>query len=100
MHAAVNGTKAMLNSARKAGPKLETLVLLSSIVSIMNGAPAPYTLTEKDWNNWAEPMVAEKGKDAGGPVIYMASKAAAEKAFWAFKEQEKPRFAMVALCPV
>jgi hypothetical protein len=66
----------------------------------MNGAPAPYTLSEKDWNNWAEPKVAELGKKSPGAVIYSASKVAAEKAFWAFKEEKKPSFSMSALCPV
>lgn len=100
IHAAVNGTKAILNSALKAGPQLESFVVLSSIASILNMQPPPYTLTEKDWNNWAEAKVAEMGKDTPGPVIYAASKAAAEKAFWAFKKEKTPAFAMVALCPV
>jgi len=66
----------------------------------MNGKPAPYTLTEKDWNNWAEAKVAELGKDSDGAAIYLASKTAAEKAFWAFREEKKPEFSMVSLCPV
>jgi nucleoside-diphosphate-sugar epimerase len=100
IHAAVNGTKAILDSALKAGPELKNFVLLSSIVSVMNGKPAPYTLTEKDWNNWAEAKVAELGKNTPGPIIYSASKVAAEKAFWKFREERNPKFAMTALNPV
>jgi nucleoside-diphosphate-sugar epimerase len=100
MHAAVNGTKAMLHSAAKAGPQLESLVLLSSIVAVLNNKPAPYTLTESDWNDWAEGLVAAKGKEAGGPAIYFASKTAAERAFWAFRGEKKPGFNMTALNPV
>jgi nucleoside-diphosphate-sugar epimerase len=98
--AAVDGTITALNSALGAGPQLKTFVYLSSIVSVMSGNPAPYTYTEKDWNDWAEPTVAAKGKETPGPIIYMASKAAAEKAFWKFREQHAPSFAQTALNPV
>ncbi|KAK7193181.1 hypothetical protein DPSP01_010022 [Paraphaeosphaeria sporulosa] len=98
--AALSGTTTILNSALKAGPQLKSFIFLSSIVAIMSGNPAPYTYTEKDWNNWAEPTVAAKGKDAPGAAIYCASKAAAEKAFWKFREDNKPAFAQTALNPV
>ncbi|KAJ4348196.1 uncharacterized protein N0V89_009568 [Didymosphaeria variabile] len=98
--AAVDGTKTLLNSAVKAGPQVKTFVYLSSIVAIMTADPAPYTFTEKDWNNWAEPTVAEMGKGTPGPVIYSASKAAAEKAFWKFRDDIKPSFTQTALNPV
>jgi nucleoside-diphosphate-sugar epimerase len=57
------------------------------------------TLTEADWNNWAEPMVTKMGKDTPSAVIYAASKTAAEKAFWKFKEEKKPGFTMTAINP-
>jgi nucleoside-diphosphate-sugar epimerase len=100
IHAAVNGTKSILNSALQAGPQLTSFVLLSSVVAIMNGKPAPYTLTESDWNDWAEAKVAELGTNTPGPIIYSASKVAAEKAFWKVRKEKKPAFAMVALNPV
>ncbi|KAF2685775.1 NAD(P)-binding protein [Lentithecium fluviatile CBS 122367] len=100
IHAALDGTKSILNSALKTGPQLRSFVLLSSIAAIMNSKPAPYTLTESDWNDFAEAKVAELGTNTPGPVIYAASKVAAEKAFWKFREDENPNFAMVALCPV
>ena len=100
MKAAVDGTTTILNSALKAGPQLKKFVQLSSIVAIMNGAPAPYTLTEKDWNGFAEPQVKEKGKQTPGPITYMASKTASEKALWKFKDENKPSFTITALNPV
>lgn len=48
----------------------------------------------------AEATVAELGRNAPGAVIYAASKTAAEKAFWAFRDERKPSFAMTALNPV
>lgn len=39
------------------------------------------------------------GDKTPGYVVYQASKTAAERAFWRFKEEEKPGFAMTTLCP-
>ena len=100
INTAVNGTRSILYSALKAGPQLKSFVVLSSVVAIMSSAQPPYVFTESDWNDWAEPTVAAKGKDAPGMAIYCASKVAAEKAFWAFKDQEKPSFTQTALNPV
>ena len=100
IHAAVNGTKTILESALHAGPQLKSFVVLSSIAAVRSLAPAPYTFTEKDWNDWAEPVVAAKGKDAPGMAIYSASKVAAEKTFWAFRDEKRPPFALSSLNPV
>jgi nucleoside-diphosphate-sugar epimerase len=100
IHAAVNGTKSILESALHAGPQLKSFAVLSSIASVRNFTPAPYTFTEKDWNDWAEPAAAAQGKDAPWIAVYAASKVAAEKAFWAFRDEKKPSFAMTALNPV
>lgn len=100
IHAAVNGTQSILDSALKAGPQLKSFVVLSSIVAVMSSAQPPYVFTEDDWNDWAEPTVAAKGKDTPGMVIYSASKVAAERAFWAFRDQKKPSFTQTALNPV
>lgn len=72
---------------------------MSSIVSILSSHPAPYTVTEKDWNDYAEAMCEEKGTDTPGPVIYMASKTAGEKAFWKWKDENKAGFSMAAINP-
>ncbi|KAF1973563.1 NAD(P)-binding protein [Bimuria novae-zelandiae CBS 107.79] len=100
MKAAIQGTQTILNSALKAGPQLKSFVVLSSIAAVRNLTPPPYTFTEKDWNDFAEPMVMQNGKDTPGFMIYVASKAAAEKAFWAWRDEKKPSFAMSALNPV
>ncbi|KAF2827728.1 putative NAD dependent epimerase/dehydratase [Ophiobolus disseminans] len=101
LHAAVKGTKTILNSALlKAGPQLKTVVVMSSIASVKNMHDAPYTFTEKDWNDFAEHLCEEQGTETPGPVIYSASKAAGEKAFWQFREQKKPEFTMTSINPV
>jgi nucleoside-diphosphate-sugar epimerase len=73
---------------------------MSSIAAIKNASPPPYVLTEKDWNDVAEAEVKRLGKDTPGPFIYSASKVAAEKAFWAFRDAKKPAFTMTAVNPV
>lgn len=100
IHAAVQGTSSILASALKAGPQLQTFVQLSSIVAILTNAPPPTTLTENDWNEWAEAAVAKGGDDLNGASIYCASKTASERALWAFKEEKKPQFVIAAVNPV
>jgi nucleoside-diphosphate-sugar epimerase len=101
LHAAVNGTKTILKSAlAHAGPQLKTIVLMSSIASVKSLHPAPYTFTEKDWNDFAENMCEAKGTETPGPVIYSASKVAGEKAFWEFQREESPSFTMTSVNPV
>ncbi|KAH7085576.1 hypothetical protein BKA63DRAFT_20804 [Paraphoma chrysanthemicola] len=101
LHAAISGTKTVLNSAYAyAGPSLKTVVIMSSIAAVKNAAKPPYTFTEKDWNDTAEKLCEAKGTDTPGPVIYSASKVAAEKAFWEFQKEKKPPFTMTAVNPV
>lgn len=73
---------------------------MSSIAAVRSSHPPPYTFTENDWNDFAEKMCEAKGKETPGIIIYAASKVAAEKAFWKFKEEEKPAFAMASVNPV
>src|ERR1051325_9825170 len=101
LHAAINGTKTILNSAiAQAGPQLKTVVIMSSIAAVKNAHPPPYTFTEKDWNDYAEKVCEEKGTETPGPVIYSASKVAAEKAFWEFQRERQPAFTMASVNPV
>ncbi len=97
--AAVNGTLSILESAAKE-PSVKNFVLLSSIAAMLQQGDGPVTLDEASWNNFAEDVVAEKGKDAPGPAIYAASKTAGEKAFWKFRDERKPSFSMTAVNPV
>jgi nucleoside-diphosphate-sugar epimerase len=100
LHAAVNGTKAVLASAkRNAGPQLQSFVLTSSMAAILNECPAPYTYTEEDWNLAAPLAVAKLGKNTPGLQIYGASKTAAERAMWEFRDEQKPSFTLAAINP-
>jgi nucleoside-diphosphate-sugar epimerase len=100
INTAVGGTVSILNSALKAGGQLKSVVIISSIAAISGSQDAPYTYTEKDWNTFSEGEVARLGKDAPGPQIYLASKTAAERAFWKFREDNKPTFTQTAVNPV
>jgi nucleoside-diphosphate-sugar epimerase len=75
---------------------------MSSIAAVRSSHPPPYTFTEKDWNDFAERMCEDKGKETPGIVIYAASKVAAEKVFWEFKKEneEKLGFGMSSVNPV
>jgi nucleoside-diphosphate-sugar epimerase len=99
---AVAGTMTLLNSALEhAGPQLEAVIVTSSVAAISDPKPPGYVFTEVDFalnaTNVAEANRAE-GKDAPG-VLYSASKQAAEKAVWTFKEEKKPYFAISTVHP-
>ncbi|KAI0099241.1 NAD(P)-binding protein [Nemania sp. FL0031] len=101
---AVQGTLSILESALKMGGSgggLKSFVLMSSSVAAMRtNAPAPAVFTEKDWNTHSEAEVRAAGEKAFGHVIYAASKAASERAFWGWVKEKKPSFVATALCPV
>ncbi|KAH6843441.1 hypothetical protein B0I37DRAFT_393643 [Chaetomium sp. MPI-CAGE-AT-0009] len=98
LHSAINGTIRALESAQKE-PKIKNFVLMSSIAAIRGPKTEDYTYTEADWNTAAERAVAELGKATPGPIIYAASKVAAEKAMWKFRDEHKPRFTLTAINP-
>jgi nucleoside-diphosphate-sugar epimerase len=100
---AVAGTVTLLNSAlERAGPQLEAVVVTSSAATIIDPKPPGYVFTEADFavnaTNVAEANRAE-GKDTPGHVLYPASKQAAEKAVWAFRDEKKPHFAISTIHP-
>jgi nucleoside-diphosphate-sugar epimerase len=99
LKSAINGTVRALESAQKE-PKIKHFVLMSSIASVMQEREDDYTYTEKDWNNYAEAVVAKEGKATPGRVIYFASKVAAEKAMWKFRDEHKPKFTLTSILPV
>jgi nucleoside-diphosphate-sugar epimerase len=101
---AVAGTVTLLNSALEhAGPQLKAVVVTSSAATIVDPKPDPgYVFTEADFaSNALRVSEANKteGKDTAGAVLYPASKQAAEKAVWAFKEEKKPSFAISTVHP-
>jgi nucleoside-diphosphate-sugar epimerase len=99
MHTAVVGTTSILDSALKAGPQLKTVVIISSIAAVVSPKEPPYTYTEKDWNSFSEGEVERLGKQTPSGHIYRASKTAAERAFWKFRDEKKPSFSMTAINP-
>ncbi len=96
MKGAVEGVTRVLESAHKE-PSVKNFVFMSSLAAVQTTKEGDYTFTEKDWNDESEAIVAEKGKDTPGGVIYSASKAAAEKAFWKFRDENKPSFTQTAI---
>jgi nucleoside-diphosphate-sugar epimerase len=99
MHAAVNGVVRMLESASKE-PSIKTFVDMSSVVAVFSFKDVKTVFSEKDWNEQSLQMLAAKGKDTPGPIIYFASKTAAEKALWKFRDEHKPSFNIAAVNPV
>jgi nucleoside-diphosphate-sugar epimerase len=101
IHAAVNGTKTILKSAKAfAGPQLKAFVMTSSVAAIMNdNVTIPHTFDETQWNTTAVDVVKEKGKETPGPTIYRASKTLSETALWDFVKEEKPTFTATAINP-
>ncbi|KAL7904112.1 hypothetical protein GGI35DRAFT_472665 [Trichoderma velutinum] len=97
MHAAVNGITQLLQSAYSE-PSVKSFVFMSSILAILT-SQRPHRFTEKDWNNESQEIVAAKGKDAPSLTIYAASKTAAERAFWKFRDDKKPHFTMTTVNP-
>jgi nucleoside-diphosphate-sugar epimerase len=91
---AVHGTQTLLNSALKfAGPQLEAVVVTSSVRAVMGEVITPgKEYTEEDW---AEDSLAiadknkAEGKPTPGGTLYGASKIAAEKEVWKFRDEQK-----------
>ena len=98
LKSAINGTVRALESAHKE-PKIKNFILMSSIVAVLQQREEDYTYTEKDWNTFAEDVVAKEGKATPGHIIYFASKVAAEKAMWNFRDEQKPTFTLTAINP-
>ncbi|RYO91234.1 hypothetical protein DL764_008306 [Monosporascus ibericus] len=97
VRSAVSSTVAVLHSAEKAGPQLQSVVYMSSSAAIFNTPPEAKVHTERDWNTTSEALVDRLGSEAGALVSYAASKTAAEKAFWKFRDERKPGFALAAV---
>ena len=96
---AVAGVTGILGSALEhAGPGLESFVLTSSAASVVNPfKPGPYTFGEQDWNTWAKAKAQEMGDETPATVLYPASKAEAERAMWAWRDEHKVQFISILL---
>lgn len=67
-------------------------MFISSGAAIIEPKQDPtYHFTEHDWNNSSEAEVQRLGNKAPGRLVYNASKAAAEKAVWKFRDENKVR---------
>lgn len=84
---AVNGTREVLTAAVRAG-SVRRVVLTSSMAAVTD-EPEDRVLTEADWNT--------KSSLDRNPYYY--SKTMAERAAWAFMEETKPSFDLVAINP-
>ncbi|KAI8624357.1 NAD(P)-binding protein [Xylariaceae sp. FL1651] len=96
---AVESVKSVLNAAARAGDAIKSVVLVSSAAALFDTPLEARLYNEKDWNTASEGIVKREGKDAGGFHAYLASKTAAEKLFWKYRETHRPPFAMTALQP-
>ncbi|KAI0342095.1 NAD-P-binding protein [Trametopsis cervina] len=86
---AVAGTGSILQSALTHGKELKRFVLTSSVAAIMELLPDAPIFTEENWNEQSVRNCEELGKQAAQHDKYLASKALAERAAWAFIENHK-----------
>lgn len=89
---AIRGTETLLASALKAGPQLTSVVVTSSVVAVVNPKEGHYVFTEKDYAFVAlEKAIKDKeeGATTPGGVLYAASKTAADRAVWKFRDDHK-----------
>ncbi|KAK3367667.1 hypothetical protein B0H63DRAFT_84936 [Podospora didyma] len=97
---AVGSVQRLLETANRE-PTVKSFVLMSSIATV-RGLPdldQERTYTEADWNTYAEATVAAQGKSASEFTIYEASKTAAERALWKYRDEQKPRFSVTSINP-
>ena len=97
MGPAVKSATAILESAiEHAGPQLESVVYMSSSAAVWDFgrsmADPDIEFCEEDWNEYSERTAREIGDENGAWFLwYPASKAAAERAVWKFREDRKVR---------
>ena len=112
---AVKGTTSVLEAARLYGEDIKRVVLTSSIVTLLQPHEKGYVYTEvrlwivsypvvltghqTDWFEKAPEIIAQYGSKTPSFVKYMASKVLAEKAAWAYMEENKPSFDLATVLP-
>ncbi|KAI0471756.1 hypothetical protein GGR56DRAFT_655396 [Xylariaceae sp. FL0804] len=95
----VDSTVQVLQSAVRAGPQLQGVVLMSSAAALFDTPHEGRIHNEADWNTTSSRLVQEMGAEAGGFNAYCASKTMSETAFWKFRDTQQPSFGMSALHP-
>ncbi|KAK7424753.1 hypothetical protein QQX98_000333 [Neonectria punicea] len=98
LEAAEEGTRGILKSALNES-SIKSFIQMSSIAAVMNKKEDSPRFTEADWNTESLEAVKQHGKKSPGPLIYLASKVASERAFWEFRVKNKPSFTMTAINP-
>ncbi|KAH6903379.1 D-lactaldehyde dehydrogenase [Coprinopsis sp. MPI-PUGE-AT-0042] len=88
---AVQGTVGVLKSALKNATTVKRIVITSSCAAIMNDTLEPSRFSEKDWNESSIKEVEQKGREADPASKYRASKTLAEKAAWAFYDENRDK---------
>ncbi|RYC59063.1 hypothetical protein CHU98_g7149 [Xylaria longipes] len=96
---ATESTARVLSAAARTGETMNSVVLVSSAAALFDIPLESRHYTEKDWNTTSEQILKREGDDAGGLNAYLASKTAAERAFWKFRDTYAPSFGMTALQP-
>ena len=110
---AIKGTTGILKAIKKYAPTVKRVVITSSFAAIVNGKQHPKVYSEKEWNpvTWEEALDhsqvyrASKVSDIGRSAWVNASAKSvpyqtfAEKAAWAFVEEEKPNFDLATINP-
>ncbi|KAI0419614.1 hypothetical protein F5X98DRAFT_362372 [Xylaria grammica] len=90
---AIKGTTGVLRSIKAHGPTVKRLVITSSSAAILNPGNHPDVYDETCW----APTTYEDAINHPDKNGYRASKVLAEKAAWAFVENEKPNFDLAVI---
>lgn len=100
---AVRGTETLLLSALQAGQRLKAVVVTSSMSSVVDTfKPADHVYTERDFAHTSLDLaesLKNEGKPQDGKLLYAASKTAAERAVWKFRDEHKVSFRLCAAVP-
>ncbi|KAH7384961.1 hypothetical protein BKA64DRAFT_154165 [Cadophora sp. MPI-SDFR-AT-0126] len=100
---AIRGNQVILDSALKAGSQLSSVVITSSAAAVVDASkPGGYVFTESDFATTAlEKADKDKAEGVKTPpgVLYSASKAAAEKEVWRWRDEHKPKFSISTINP-
>jgi nucleoside-diphosphate-sugar epimerase len=90
---AVRGTETLLFSALKSGSQLSSVVVTSSVAAISNPSVEPgHVFTESEFASFAFDRTMSDHKDGlktPPGILYGASKTAADRATWKFRNEHK-----------
>ena len=84
----------------KAGPQLTSVVVTSSVAAVTNPKEGSYTFTEADFASASLDRATEEreeGVQTPVGILYSASKTAAERAVWKFRDGHRVRYLATTL---